>query len=270
MSAEKTKKILAWLNQDDKDYSQGVELLQLATSPATANRFRRGNPSLLLPHLVAFLRRIAGDTGSSPVNRGSGASPVNRDSGASPVNPIPEPIRRAKDKLHDLWLRLVDFHKRLLALGFDNSDEKKKARVALMADRAPFIEAFEQLYLLKEEYFAYPEGSRQLPPDLIPLLDRLDGKPTGETGSQPDKPITPNPSNKSTPDFSSLTPLELYKKRHALLMAIKRRNNKLRFSQPTPAEHLNPMPDSPKRKAIESEIATLQQQLQEIDNLLKK
>lgn len=136
-----------------------------------------------------------------------------------------------------------------------------------MADRAPFIEAFEQLYLLKEEFFAYPEGSRQLPPDLIPLLDRLDGR---ATGSQPAKSIKSIPSIKSTPDFSSLSPLELYKKRHALLMAITRRNNKLRFSQPTPAEQLNPMPDSPKRKAIESEIATLQQQLQEIDNLLKK
>lgn len=120
MSAEKTKKILAWLNQDNKDYSQGVELLQLATSPATANRFRRGNPSLLLPHLVAFLRRIAGDTGSSPV------APVK------PITPIPSipstpiAIRRVKEKLHDLWLRLVDFHKRLLALGFDNTEEKKK------------------------------------------------------------------------------------------------------------------------------------------------
>jgi len=131
-----------------------------------------------------------------------------------------------------------------------------------MADRAPFIEAFQQLYLLKEEFFAYPEDQRQLPPDLIPLLDRLDGKPTKAS----DKSI---PSN-SNPDLSTLFPLELYKKRHALLMAITRRNNKLRFSQPTPAEHLNPMPDSPKRKAIESEIATLQQQLQEIDNLLKK
>lgn len=123
------EKILEWLNQNDKDYNQGVELLELATSAITANRFRRGNPALLLPHLVAFLRRIAGETGASPVNRDSGASPVKRDSGASPVNPtpsIPEPIRRAKDKLHDLWLRLVDFHKRLLALGFDNTDEKKK------------------------------------------------------------------------------------------------------------------------------------------------
>lgn len=259
MSAEKTKKILAWLNQDDKDYSQGVELLQLATSPATANRFRRGNPSLLLPHLVAFLRRIAGETGGSPV------APVKPITPA-PIQSTPDAIRRAKDKLHDLWLRLVDFHQRLLDLGFDNSDEKKKARVALMADRAPFIDAFEQLYLLKEEYFAYPEGSRQLPPDLIPLLDRLDGKPTSETDSQPAKSSTSNLNSQ----FSNLTPLELYKKRHAILMAIKRRNNKLRFSQPTPAEHLNPMPDSPKRKAIESEIATLQQQLQEIDSLLQK
>ena len=259
MSAEKTKKILAWLNQDDKDYSQGVELLQLATSPATANRFRRGNPSLLLPHLVAFLRRIAGETGGSPV------APVKPITPA-PIQSTPDAIRRAKDKLHDLWLRLVDFHQRLLDLGFDNSDEKKKARVALMADRAPFIDAFEQLYLLKEEYFAYPEGSRQLPPDLIPLLDRLDGKPTSETDSQPAKSSTSNLNSQ----FSNLTPLELYKKRHAILMAIKRRNNKLRFSQPTPAEHLNPMPDSPKRKAIESEIATLQQQLSAIDHLLKK
>ena len=135
-----------------------------------------------------------------------------------------------------------------------------------MADRAPFVEAFEQLYLLKEEFFAYPEDQRQLPPDLIPLLDRLDGRATGskpvnkrDAGSQPMKT-----------NFSSLTPLELYKKRHAVLMAIKRRNNKLRFSQPTPAEQLNPMPDSPKRKAIESEIATLQQQLSEIDSLLQK
>ncbi len=129
------EKILEWLNQNDKDYNQGVELLELATSAITANRFRRGNPALLLPHLVAFLRRIAGETGASPVNRDSGASPVKRDSGASPVrrdsgaspvNPIPEPIRRAKEHLHNLWLRLVDFHKRLLALGFDNTEEKKK------------------------------------------------------------------------------------------------------------------------------------------------
>ena len=147
------EKILEWLNQNDKDYNQGVELLELATSAITANRFRRGNPAFLLPHLVAFLRRIAGETGASPVNRGSGASPVKRDSGASPVrrdsgaspvkrdsgaspvkrdsgaspvNPIPEPIRRAKEHLHNLWLRLVDFHKRLLALGFDNTEEKKK------------------------------------------------------------------------------------------------------------------------------------------------
>ncbi len=135
-----------------------------------------------------------------------------------------------------------------------------------MADRAPFIEAFQQLYLLKEEFFAYPEDQRQVPPDLIPLLDRLDGKPTKAS----DTSIPSIKSIKSTPDLSSLSPLELYKKRHALLMAIKRRNNKLRFSQPTPAEQLNPMPDSPKRKAIESEIATLQQQLSEIDSLLQK
>ena len=259
MREGKKEKILEWLNQNDKDYNQGVELLELATSAITANRFRRGNPALLLPHLVAFLRRITGPSFTSTVKT---ASPIpSVKSTAS----IPEPIRRAKDKLHDLWLRLVDYHKRLLALGFDNTDEKKKARVALMADRAPFVEAFEQLYLLKEEYFAYPEDQRQLPPDLIPLLDRLDGRATGskpvnrDSGSQPVKT-----------NFSSLTPLELYKKRHALLMAITRRNNKPRFSQPTPAEQLNPMPDSPKRKAIESEIATLQQQLQEIDNLLQK
>jgi hypothetical protein len=149
------EKISEWLNQNDKDYNQGVELLELATSAITANRFRRGNPAILLPHLVAFLRRIAGPSVTSTVKT---ASPIPSlqsipSISSTPSKPasIPAPIRRAKDKLHDLWLRLVDFHKRLLALGFDNTDEKKKARVALMTDRAPFVEAFEQLYLLKEE-----------------------------------------------------------------------------------------------------------------------
>ena len=106
------EKILEWLNQNDKDYNQGVELLELATSAITANRFRRGNP--------AFLRRIAGPSVTSSVKTTSPIPSVK--STAS----IPEPIRRAKDKLHDLWLRLVDYHKRLLALGFDNTDQKKK------------------------------------------------------------------------------------------------------------------------------------------------
>lgn len=114
------EKILEWLNQNDKDYNQGVELLELATSAITANRFRRGNPALLLPHLVAFLRRIANLYSPSIQSIPSIASTPSKPAS------IPEPIRRAKDKLHGLWLRLVDFHKRLLALGFDNTDEKKK------------------------------------------------------------------------------------------------------------------------------------------------
>ncbi len=257
---DKNKDISDWLNASVKDYQRGVDLIERYGSRAAARTYRHASPDYMLPKVEAYLRRLA-----NLYNPSIQSIPSIASAPSKPAS-IPAPIRRAKDKLHDLWLRLVDFHKRLLALGFDNTDEKKKARVALMTDRAPFVEAFEQLYLLKEEFFAYPEDQRQLPPDLIPLLDRLDGKPTMAT----DKPIPSIKSIKSTPDFSSLSPLELYKKRHALLMAITRRNNKLRFSQPTPAEQLNPMPDSPKRKAIESEIATLQQQLQEIDSLLNK
>lgn len=252
----KTQEISAWLNASDKDYQRGVDLIERYGSRAAARTYRHASPDYMLPKVEAYLRRLA-----NLYSTATPAIPATKSTTA-----IPAPIRRAKDHLHSLWLRLVDFHKRLLALGFDNTEEKKKERLALMADRAPFIEAFQQLYLLKEEFFAYPEDQRQVPPDLIPLLDRLDGKPTKAS----DKSIPSIKSIKPTPDLSTLSPLELYKKRHALLMAITRRNNKLRFSQPTPAEQLNPMPDSPKRKAIESEIATLQQQLQEIDSLLNK
>lgn len=124
------EKILEWLNQNDKDYNQGVELLQLATSAITANRFRRGNPSLLLPHLVAFLRRIAGPSVTSSVKTTSPIPSIQSipSIASTPSKPpsISEPIRRAKEHLHNLWLRLVDYHKRLLALGFDNTDQKKK------------------------------------------------------------------------------------------------------------------------------------------------
>lgn len=117
---DKTQEISDWLNASVKDYQRGVDLIERYGSRAAARTYRHASPGYTLPKVEAYLRRLAGTTSSQPVKRDTGASPVKKSL------QIPAPIRRAKEHLHSIWLRLVDFHQRLLDLGFDNSDEKKK------------------------------------------------------------------------------------------------------------------------------------------------
>ena len=252
--------IQAWLDANVKDYAAGVELLARYGSPSMARSFRAGSPRFLLPQLTALLRRLSQkkslpSTKSIPSIQSTPSQP--------PSAPLPEPITIAKSRLHELWLHLVTFHQKLLALGTANDDETKAKRVALMNERQPYIDAFSQLYLLKEEYFALPEGKRTIPPALVSLLATLDGKPD-PTPSIPS--INSISSTPTSPDLANLDPLELHNLRRATLEKIRRRQNKLKYQQDTPGT-LNPMPDGPRRKKIESQLASLQSLLEEINSL---
>ena len=111
---DKNKDISDWLNASVKDYQRGIDLIERYGSRAAARTYRHASPDYMLPKVEAYLRRLA--------------NLYNPSIASTPSKPasIPAPIRRAKEHLHNLWLRLVDFHKRLLALGFDNTDQKKK------------------------------------------------------------------------------------------------------------------------------------------------
>lgn len=254
--------IQAWLDANVKDYAAGVELLARYGTPGMARSFRAGSPRFLLPQLTAILRRLSlkksiPSTKSIPSIQSTPSQP--------PSAPLPEPITIAKSRLHELWLHLVTFHQKLLALGTANDDITKAKRIALMNERQPYIDAFSQLYLLKEEYFALPEGKRTIPPALVSLLATLDGKPDPTPSIPSINPITSTPPSQKN-DLSNLDPLERHNLRRAILEKIRRRQNKLKYQQDTPGT-LNPMPDGPRRKKIESQLASLQSRLEEINSL---
>ena len=257
--SEKNDQINAYLSQNVKSFDEGLHLLEKFGPANLAARLRHGNPKAMMPRLIAQLRHLAWQ----PTTTVHSSQPRQPNSQISILNSQftePVPISRAKTKLHEVYLQLVDFHKQLLALGDDNSEHTKAARVAIISRRKPYLDAFNQLWDLKEDYFAHPEGKRVIPPQLIQLLDILDGKASQDP---------PRQISAINDQFSTLSDLEIIKKRHAVRQAITRRQNQLRFQQNTPAPALNPMPPSPKKVKIESEISTLQQQLEILDNIIK-
>lgn len=264
--SDKNEQINAYLSQNVKSFDDGLRLLEEFGPVNLAARLRRGNPKAMMPRLISLLRNLAWQPGttthSSQLTVHSSQTTDHSSQPQQPNSPStePVPISRAKDKLHEVYLQIVDFHKQLIALGDDNSEHTKAARVAIISRRKPYLDAFYQLWDLKEDYFAHPEGKRVIPPQLIQLLDILDGKASQDP---------PRQISAINDQFSTLSDLEIIKKRHAVRQAITRRQNQLRFQQNTPAPSLDPMPTSPKRCKIESEISTLQQQLEILDNIIK-
>lgn len=261
--------IQAWL-ESSRDYATGVELIAKYGGEVMARSYRRASPRFMRRQVEVLLKKLAVRT----VEKGFSAVPCS----AQPSQPdtsqapgtvtaeeavaaaagenaeVPETVKVAKGRLKELWQQLNEYHNQLLALGTGNDEETMKKRVQLMKERQSVIEAFSQLYDLKEEYFALPEGERQVPPELEKLLAELDGKAVkGEVKEK----------------LEGKSEMELYKLRKSTLEKIRRRHNLMQFQQDT-AGKSNPMPKGPKRKKIEAEMAELQQLLKEIEKKLKK
>lgn len=247
---QKKDAILAWLSQDVKDYAEGCDLAERYGSASAANIYRHSSPKFKMGSLTAYLRKLAGVVPGVPV-----ALPIKKA-----PSPDPQPIQRAKARLHEVWLKLNEYHNRLHAMGDDNSDEMKRKRVELIAERKPWLDAFYPLWGLKELYFTYPEGKRKVPDGLVEMLDALDGKSSA----------SPEQESTMREKLAALSDLQLSKKRHAIVTAIGKYSNRLRFQQPTPSEHLDPMPDGPKRKKVEAHIEELRAQLLIVDELMKQ
>lgn len=250
--------IQAWL-ESSRDYARGVELIAKYGGEVMARSYRRASPRFMQRQVEVLLKKLAVRTvekrfSAVPSSAQPSQPRTSHAPGTGTAVEVPETVRVAKGRLKELWQLLNGYHNQLLALGTGNDEETMKKRVQLMKERQPVIEAFSLLYELKEEYFALPEGERQVPPELEKLLAELDGKAVkGEVKEK----------------LEGKSEMELYKMRKSTLEKIRRRHNLLQFQQDT-AGKSNPMPEGPKRKKIEGEMAELQQLLKEIEKKLKK
>lgn len=230
------KKILDYLSQSVKEYSVGVDLIAEFGSPSMAAIYRRGSPRFMMPQVLAILRRLA-----------RSSAPVPSVTPAKQPKPLPKVVADAKAELHYIYLHMVDFHKRLLAMGDDNSPEQCKARVALMARRDPFVQCFVELNHLVDDYFATDAVS----PRLIEIVSLLTSHPAPADTS-------------SRPQLQQFSDLDLAKEYKRIKSTINRRINQLRYSSSRKQKQLNPMPDSPERKRVVAELARLKAYLFDI------
>lgn len=234
-----TKKILDWLGQNVKNYHEGVELIAEFGSPTMAASYRNASPRFMLPQVTALLRRLA----NAPKR------PIDKPKQPPQDKPqIPEVVRTAKNLLHTLYLSMVSYHNALLSLGDENSDDKIKARVEIFKARQPYIDSFCELDALVKDYFA----TLEVPARLQELVDIL---------------TKPNPDPKSEQSsfkYSDFTEYELAKEYKRIKSRINRSINKLRFSVTRVMKELNPLPDGPLRKQVESELAAYRAELKQI------
>lgn len=236
------KKILDYLGATVKEYAVGVDLIAEFGSQTMAASYRNASPRFMMPQVLALLRRLA----NAPSSQVKKSNPTIVSSGVNQPAIVsggsrPKVISDAKALLHQLYLSMVDYHNRLLAMGDDNRTEICQQRVQLMKERQPYVEHFVELDDLVRDYFA----TDTVPSRLSELVSILNSHPVEELpSSDADK-------------LSSFSDLDLAKEYKRTKSNINRRQNKLRFQSPTSKPELNPMPDGPLRKQVEAELAQL-------------
>lgn len=233
-----TKKIFDYLDASVKDYAVGVDLIAEFGSPTMAASYRNASPRFMMPQVLALLRRLARTSKPTAFTEAKTTTAVEPQ---HPKATYPKVITEAKNLLHSLYQKMVDFHNQLLAMGDDNSTEKCAQRVELMKLRQPYIDNFVLLDDLVRDFFA----TDQVPDKLVELVGVLTSK------SEEPAPETMAEKLKS---YSDLDLALEYKRTKS---SINRRINKLRFQSSTSKPTLNPMPDSPARKKVEAELKDL-------------
>lgn len=240
-------KISAWLSSNVKNYYEGVELIAEFGSQTMAASYRNASPRFMLPQVIALLRRLA-NSKQRPTDKPQ-QPPQDKPQQPPQDKPqIPEVVRTAKNLLHSLYLSMVSYHNALLSLGDENTDEKIKARVEIFKARQPYIDSFCELDALVKDYFA----TLEVPARLQELVDIL-------TKPQQD-PLPPSDGTK----YGEFSDYELAKEYKRIKSRINRSINKLRFSVTRVMKELNPLPDGPLRKQVESELASYRAELKQI------
>ena len=242
------KEITVWVDNPNRDYAEGVRLLQrFGTNAHLARVFSKRSPRFAMPDLVAELRRL---------NKSAAANPAATLPAVQTTKPsLPKVVDAAKQLVHECWVKLSQFLRDLFNVGEGNSEKEVAARLLLLDAREPYIERYNSVYEAKEAFFAGKITEAQ-------LQEVVDGK-TVEAVLHPPKP------KKETP-LRSLSDLTLAKAIKAAKQCITRYNNQLRYQHDTAQRYDNPMPQCPKRTKIEKRLAEKQAEIAVLEVELKK
>ena len=240
--------IKTWLQSPDKNYSQGVELFEKHhTNKMLARHFRNGKPATHAKKLEYELKKLTGIPLTALFAENATAEKLVKT-----IALLPQVITQAKAAVYELFTAISTMHRKLYELGESNSEEIVSKRKALIDERLPLIRRYEQIFLLKEQYFS----TGVIAPELPLLLSEQANSDTG---------MPPQAANSG---INSLSGVELMKKKQAITVAINKIQNRLQYQSLTKADKPNPMPASPARDKWEAKLAELKEDLAKIIKLI--
>jgi len=246
--------IKTWLQSPNKDYFKGVDLFEKHhKNRMLARYFRNGNPATHSKKLVYELKKLTGIPLTVLFEENALSQTVlKQPAPCVAIAVLPQVIREAKNAVYELFTQISTMHRRLYELGESNSEDIVKERKTLLEERLPLIGHYEQIYLLKEQYFA----TGVIPPELPLLLN------------EQTKTITETPNQRGDSNFQSLTGVELMKKKQAVMVAINKIQNRLQYQSLTKAQQPNPMPASPLKDKLEEKLSQLKEDYKKILQLI--
>ena len=235
-----------WIEDPNRNYDEGVALfVRLGGNRSLARYFENTQARFASKKLFYELGKLA------KIRK----KPVVLSTTEKKETAIPDVAKKAKKMVHDSWVILSKLHRQMFDTGEGNSEKELAARRKLMEERDPWIERYNSVYEAKELYFAGKLTESQ-------LQEVVDGKTIEQV-------LHPEPPKEETA-LSELSDLQIAKKAKAAKAAINRCKNQLLYQQDTAAKKENPLPDCPKRTAIEQRLAEKKAELATLEAELKR
>ena len=245
--------IKAWLQSPNKDYTQGVALLvKYHKNKMLIRHFQNANPNFNAKNLEYVLKKLTG----IPLTVLFAENAPKAKPAQVTSNVLPAVIIQAKNTVYELFTSISIIHRQLFELRESNQEDIVKQRKELLEKRLPLIQRYEQIYLLKEQYF----NTGIIAPELPLLLEEH-----SKTGVE----IENIPDNSPDCKLQLLSGVELMKKKQATTVAINKIQNRLQYQSLTKSEQPNPMPPSPVRDKLEGKLAMLKEDLKIILQLIE-
>lgn len=272
--------IQQWLSDRHHDYAEGVAIFaRYSTNKGMVRTLTKGSARFWMGKLEYEMGKLAKQCAGREMGQDvskkmskmevktsehSISQPVQMSKKMSKSPAIPEVIMSAKAEISSMYAIIDKMHHQLYDLGTGNGDKTVRARKRLLDKRRPVIRRADELYRLKEDYFALDDADAKR--KIVAHITEMLSAPLAQ---QPSANIVPTVDVAPSPSLQKLTDLELAKRKSSLRSAITKLQNMLTYQSIRKADEPSPMPDGPKRNEYEAKLAARKREytavLNEID-----
>lgn len=265
--------IQQWLSDRHHDYAEGVAIFaRHSTNKGMVRTLTKGSARFWMGKLTYELGKLAKQCAGREMGNCAQRDNVVRVPGkdaarhvSTSTSAIPEVIMSAKAEISSLYAIIDKMHRQLYDLGAGNDDKTVRARKRLLDKRRPVIQRADELYRLKEDYFALDDADAKR--KIVAHITEMLSAPLDQ---QPSANVVPTVDEAPSSSLQNLTDLELAKRKSSLRSAITKLQNMLTYQSIRKADEPSPMPDGPKRDEYESKLAARKREYTAVMNEIDK